>query len=117
MADQIDPFEKAAMLDAVARQLGFALWGVQELEWTLAECSVAVRPEARGVSEATGGGCSKPLAGDPSERYSGISSRRAFSTQRFLRVFRRSSQGATGSFIARVEKTAELSTRASGAKR
>ena len=48
-SDQIDRFEQAAMLDAVAGQIGHVVWALQHLEWMLSRYAVMVQPQIRGI--------------------------------------------------------------------
>ena len=45
----IDRLEQAEMLDAVAREIGHVVWGLQNLEWMLGRYAVMVRQDVRGV--------------------------------------------------------------------
>jgi hypothetical protein len=47
--EQIDPIEQVTMLDDVARQIGYAVWDLQELEWMLGRLWVLTRPDIRGA--------------------------------------------------------------------
>ena len=49
MESMIPEFEKMAMLDAVGREIGLAVWDLQDVEWMLAQYAVMVLPEMRGV--------------------------------------------------------------------